>query len=357
LTVPLIASVFPEELTALRVFGLALGVLLIALAVWRRRSLSNGAVLLSIFGGFALLLISGTELLDKLLSAFAFEKGNGGRILGLAVFSIVILFLLVLRALTESARMNQQLSALLEGLAWEEFRQAKLPERFRDKVAVVIPAYNEADNIAHVIGALPATVCGYELHAIVVDDGSADDTTDRARAAGAAGVRLPLNRGQGAALRTGYRLALATGAEIVVTMDADGQHQPSELSRLVGPIAEGDVDVVGGSRVLGDADPSHAAREMGIKLFARLLSLLTWSKVTDPACGYRAVRTSSLRGLEFRQDQFHNSEFIVEASKKHLRTIEAPVTVTNRLSGQSKKPPHFRYGMGFANALMRAWLR
>ena len=71
------------------------------------------------------------------------------------------------------------------------------------------------------------------LHAIVVDDGSADDTTERARAAGAAAVRLPLNRGQGAALRTGYRLALATGAEIVVTMDADGQHQPSELSRLV----------------------------------------------------------------------------------------------------------------------------
>ena len=222
---------------------------------------------------------------------------------------------------------------------------------------MVIPAYNEGENIVHVLGALPATVCGYELHSIVVDDGSADDTTEQARAAGAAAVRLPLNRGQGAALRTGYRLALATGAEIVVTMDADGQHQPSELSRLVGPIAEGDVDVVGGSRVLGDADPSHAARELGIKLFARLLSLLTWSKVTDPACGYRAVRTSSLRGLEFRQDQFHNSEFIVEASKKHLRSIEVPVTVTNRLSGQSKKPPHFRYGMGFANALMRAWLR
>ena len=90
---------------------------------------------------------------------------------------------------------------------------------------------------------------------------------------------------------------------------------------------------------------------------ARLLSLLTWSRVTDPACGYRAVRTSSLRGLEFRQDQFHNSEFIVEASKKHLRSVEVPVTVTNRLSGRSKKPPHFRYGMGFANALMRAWLR
>jgi glycosyltransferase involved in cell wall biosynthesis len=166
-----------------------------------------------------------------------------------------------------------------------------------------------------------------------------------------------MNRGQGAALRTGYRLALATGAELVVSMDADGQHQPSELSRLVKPIVDGEADVVGGSRVLGEADPNSAAREMGIKLFAQLLSLLTLTKVTDPACGYRAVRTEALRGLEFRQDQFHNSEFIVEASKKGLRSIEVPVTITQRISGTSKKPAHFRYGLGFANALVRAWLR
>jgi hypothetical protein len=140
-------------------------------------------------------------------------------------------------------------------------------------------------------------------------------------------------------------------------MDADGQHQPSELSRLVGPIVADEADVVGGSRVLGSSDPNHAARELGIKLFAQLLSVLTWSRVTDPACGYRAVRTEALRGLEFRQDQFHNSEFIVEASKRKLRSLEVPVTITQRLSGTSKKPAHFRYGMGFANALVRAWLR
>ena len=93
------------------------------------------------------------------------------------------------------------------------------------------------------------------------------------------------------------------------------------------------------------------------RLFAQLLSLLTWSRITDPACGYRAVRTEALRGLEFRQDQFHNSEFIVEASKKKLRTIEVPVTVAQPALGASKKPAHFRYGMGFANALVRAWLR
>ena len=69
------------------------------------------------------------------------------------------------------------------------------------------------------------------------------------------------------------------------------------------------------------------------------------------------MRTEALRHLEFRQDQFHNSEFIVEASKQHLRSIEVPVTITQRISGTSKKPAHFRYGLGFANALVRAWLR
>jgi glycosyltransferase involved in cell wall biosynthesis len=204
---------------------------------------------------------------------------------------------------------------------------------------------------------LPASVLGVPLHPIVVDDGSTDATVESARSAGAAAVRLPLNRGQGAALRTGYRLALATGADVVITMDADGQHEASELPRLLQPLLDGEADVVNGSRVLGDADPSHAARELGIRVFARLLSLLTWSRITDPACGFRAVRASALRKLQFHQDQFHNSEFIVEASKRGLRTVEVPVTVSRRLSGASKKPPHFRYGLGFANALVRAWLR
>jgi glycosyltransferase involved in cell wall biosynthesis len=166
-----------------------------------------------------------------------------------------------------------------------------------------------------------------------------------------------MNRGQGAALRTGYRLALATRARLVVTMDADGQHQPSELPRLIQPILSGEADVVNGSRVLGDADPSHAARTLGITLFAWLLSVLTTSRITDPACGYRAVRTEALRGLDFRQDQFHNSEFILEAFKRKLTMREVPVTVASRISGLSKKPTHFRYGLGFANALLRAWLR
>jgi hypothetical protein len=140
-------------------------------------------------------------------------------------------------------------------------------------------------------------------------------------------------------------------------MDADGQHEAAELHRLVDPIVEGKADLVSGSRVLGAADPNHTARELGIKVFAWILSVLTRTRVTDPSCGYRAVKSEGLRKIELVQDQFYVAEILLEASKRKLTVCEVPVTVSKRLSGTSKKGPHFRYGLGFANALLRAWLR
>ena len=352
-----LASIFPSELTALRAAGLVFAALLLAFVIWRRRELSNGAVLLGILGALALAIVSGTELVNELLEVFAFERGNGERILGLAVFAIAILFLLVMRALTESARMNQQLSALLEGLAWEEFKGAKLPERFRDMVAVVIPAYGEADNVAAVIERVPAEVCGIETQILVVDDGSRDETSDAAARAGAIVARHVINRGGGAALRTGYRLMSESGSKIVVTLDADGQNRPEEMERLVKPITDGEVDVAHGSRVLGEADANTRSREVGIVFFNRVVSFITRTKVSDCSNGYRAVRTTVLPSLVLRQEQFHTSEFMIEAIKHGIPAREVPVTVDKRLSGHSKKPAVVRYGLGFTNAIVRTWLR
>ena len=117
------------DLSALRILGLAIGVALIAFAVWRRRALRNGDVLLMLGSGVALLVVAGTDLLDSLLSAFSFERGNGGRILGLAVFAVVVLFLLTVRSLIQNGRIERKLSAALEGIAWDEFRNAGLVER------------------------------------------------------------------------------------------------------------------------------------------------------------------------------------------------------------------------------------
>ncbi len=345
------------ELSALRIVGLALGAALLVFAAWRRRTLRNGDVLLLLFAVVALLVVSATNLLDSVLGLFSFRRGNGGRILGLAVFAIAILFLLVLRALTVNARMGAQLSALLEGLAWEEFKAAKLPERFRDKVAVVIPAYNEADSVGDVIRLIPKRVCGEETSVLVVDDGSRDDTGEEAAKAGAVVARHVINRGGGAALRTGYRLMSESGALVVVTLDADGQHVPAEMERLVKPVLDDEVDVAHGSRVLGEADPNSRSREFGIVFFNRLVSFITRTKVSDCSNGYRAVRTSVLPQLVLRQEQFHTSEFLIEAIKRGIPAKEVPVTVQRRAHGHSKKPAVVRYGLGFASAIARTWLR
>src|SRR5688500_724028 len=295
-------------LTPLRGAGLfaALAFALVSFLLYRRGRIGNGDLLLR-FAFFVLpLVVVSLEpaVFTCALDQLSVLKGGGGRILGAAVVAVAVLYAFSYMLAGRQERTRRDLTRLIENLALEEFRATANLEEFSGAIALVIPAYNEAGHITQLLAALPDEVCGLPVRPLVVAGGSAGDTRERARQAGAAAVHLPLNRGQGAALRTGYRLALATGARLVVTMDADGQHQPSELPRLIQPILDGEADVVNGPRVLGEADPAHAARKLGIKLFAWLLSMLTTSRVTDPACGYRAVRTEALRGLQFYQDQF-----------------------------------------------------
>ena len=129
------------------------------------------------------------------------------------------------------------------------------------------------------------------------------------------------------------------------------------MERLVKPVLDGEVAVAHGSRVLGEAERNHPAREVGIVFFNRVVSLITRTKVTDCSNGYRAVRADVLPQLVLRQEQFHTSEFMIEAIKRGIPAKEVPVTVVSRLSGHSKKPAVVRYGMGFANAIVRTWLR
>ncbi len=355
-TFPL-AGLFPAELTAIRATGLVIAVLAGAFAVWRRHSLRNADVLILLLVALGLAVVSGTQLLDAILSAFSFKRENGTRIVGVAVFGVLILFLLVIRALAQGSRVTRELSAVLEGLAWEQFSVAGHPQHFRDKIGVLIPAYNEAESIGYVLDRIPDQVGGVETAVLVLDDGSRDGTGEVAASHGAVVARHVINRGGGAALRTGYRLLADSGATIVVTLDADGQHLPSEMNRLVEPILSGEVAVAHGSRVLGEAEPNARARELGIVFFNRVVSLITRTKVSDCSNGYRAVRTDVLPQLALQQEQFHTSEFLIEAIKRGIPAKEVPITVARRLHGHSKKPAVVRYGLGFANAIVRTWLR
>lgn len=224
-------------------------------------------------------------------------------------------------------------------------------------LAVVMAAYNESGSVGPVLATLPETLDGLRVLPVVIDDGSSDDTREEAREAGAVVGTHRHNLGQGDALRTGFALAGRLGARVVVTMDADGQHDPADLPALVGPVVAGEADYVQGSRFLGRYDDAGGARDLGIRGFTRLITLLTHTGITDCTNGYRAVDGPSLARLDLVEDRFSAPEILIQAAGHGLRIQEVPVHIRSREVGVSKKPRGLGYAWGFLGAIVRSWVR
>jgi hypothetical protein len=270
--------------------------------------------------------------------------------------SSLVAFGLFFYVLNLSNSNTRTITQLVEALACSKFR-----EEHQDcgvgGIAVVVPAYNEEENIASVLERIPEQVLGVKLQTYVVVDGCSDATEQIVREMAVPVVVHPINRGGGAALRAGYAVALESGAEIIVTLDADGQHLPEEIPDLVAPILNDEADFVNGSRILGEFEPESRIRVWGIVFFNWLISFLMFTRVTDSSNAFRAFRADILRKLTLRQDQFHTSELLIEALKKGIRVKEVGITIQKRQGGVTKKPPSLRYGWGFAKAIVVTWLR
>jgi len=201
---------------------------------------------------------------------------------------------------------------------------------------VLIPCLDEGPRIAGIVAELQALVP--EADVLVVDDGSTDDTADRATEAGAAVIRLPFNLGYGAALQTGYKYALEQGYERLVQMDGDGQHPPAEVARLLAQLDESGSDLVVGSRFLGEAAYRiPRARLLGIRLFGSLTSWLMGRPVTDPTSGLQAMNR---RVLAFYQQDFYpydypDADMLLRVHYAGLRFVETPVTMLGGPPGKS----------------------
>jgi glycosyltransferase involved in cell wall biosynthesis len=158
---------------------------------------------------------------------------------------------------------------------------------------VLLPAYNEAGRIGGVIERIREAVPECEI--VVVDDGSTDGTPDAARKASATVLCLPANQGYGVALQAGYVYAAEVGAEVVVQLDADGQHDPVSIPQLLAGLEDPGIGVVIGSRFLGEESYRVPfVRNVGQRFFRGILNLLTRSRYTDPTSGYQAIRGSVL---------------------------------------------------------------
>jgi glycosyltransferase involved in cell wall biosynthesis len=190
-----------------------------------------------------------------------------------------------------------------------------------------MPAMNEAGRIGPAItGALK-----HVQTVIVVDDGSKDQTVEQAKAAGAIVLRHSLNRGQGAALKTGTQAALKMGADVIVHIDADGQHDTEMIPHMLAPIIEGKADVVFGSRFLGvSSEGMPFARRMllGAAMIFNRLILGISKNITDPQSGLRAMKAEAARKIDFKQDRMaHCSEILRLVSRSDLRWTEVPVRI------------------------------
>ena len=256
--------------------------------------------------------------------------------------------------MTDRVRDDEAIDSAAIRAFTEEFgdRATRLPP-----VAIVIAAFNEEGALGPVVEGLPSTVGGLAAVPVVVSDGSVDATGKEAREAGALVCDVPVNRGQGAALRLGYRLAREGGADYIVTTDADGQYNPAEIESLIAPILAGQADFVTGSRTLGSEETKDPVRKLGVRVFALTISVLTGQRISDTTFGLRAMRAEVTGAVLLEQPQYQASELLIGVITHGFRVAERPATIHRRQVGKSKKGNNALYALSFAKVVFGTWWR
>jgi hypothetical protein len=274
------------------------------------------------------------------------------QILANAIFLLFILYLVAAVSGNQAT-----VGELTRGVTAQQAPEPSAETADDNSLYVVIPAYNEEDTIGDVLSSLPESVDGHAVTPVVVSDGSKDRTTQVAREYDAIVVEHPLNQGQGGSLKTGFQIAIRHGADIVVTMDADGQHPADQLPKLVAPIMADEADYVLGSRYRGqDRSGNSVTRQSGIRVFTWLINRLAKTDITDCTNGYRAIRGSRLPELTLTEERFSAPELIIESRKNNLRIREVPVTIHEREAGETKKPK-LGYAVGLMRTIFITWIR
>ena len=209
-------------------------------------------------------------------------------------------------------------------------------EEARLRVAIVIPARNEATTIGSVLRSIAVTLRGVPYRVFVCDDGSVDGTGGIALETGATVVRHSTALGIGAALATGFAAARAWGPDVFVQMDADGQHDPAMIPRLLEPILRCEADYVIGSRFLSGANGISPIRRVGVWFYSRLVSALGRFQITDVTSGFRAFRQGVYDRIRVRARKNWAVEVTLRAGMGGLRTVEVSTPFLRRNGGHSQ---------------------
>lgn len=207
------------------------------------------------------------------------------------------------------------------------------------RVLIVLPAYNEEATIGAVISEIEASLPGMDC--LVVNDGSSDATTAVARQAGAVTAELPFNLGVGGAMRLGFKYALQNGYDVVVQVDADGQHDPSEVPQLLARLDAADIAI--GARFAGVGDyKTSGVRRLAMRLIAAVLSRTAKTKLTDTTSGFKAMgpRAVKLFSNNYPAEYLGDTiEALVIAARAGCVITQVPVTMRARAGGRPSHNP------------------
>ena len=203
------------------------------------------------------------------------------------------------------------------------------------RVCVIMPAYNEAGSVGKVIAQVRQEAPGVDI--VVINDGSRDETQAVAEQAGGNVLTLPFNLGIGGAVQTGLKWAYQKGYDVAVEVDADGQHDPAYISRLVETVVKEKIDMAIGSRFVIDTTyRSSWLRLIGIRIFSQLIKLVTGTKIYDSTSGYRAYSRNAIQFLSRRYPaDFPEPESIVMLLNAGFSLKEVPVAMSHRWAGES----------------------
>jgi len=348
-------------MSTLRIFGCLIGIigLVATFLVYRgARWNKSNFIFLALLNISLISITINPNILNVLRDALSLQTAYRGRIIALLIVSNIFLLFYIFFTKLKIDNIHLQFDRLVRSLGSKDLDQNVELVKCIKPAMILIPAYNEEENLTSLLPLIPKQIDGVEIGVLVVDDGSHDDTYAAVTAIpGICVVKNLINRGGGAALRLGYDILQKAGVDYCVTMDADGQHRPDDIKNVLLPIIENRFDCVIGSRILGDREKANWLRITGVYFFGRIVSALLGKKITDPSSGFRAFRMEAMASIQLHEDQYHTSELIIEAVRKGLRIGEVPITILRRKFGKSKKGKDLAYGFHFAKIIIKTWWR
>ena len=289
------------------------------------------------------------DILDNILLITGLEN----RAQFLLIITISVLLYSLYTQISKNKDLSIEYNRVISEIAISNFQQNY--GQIKNSIAFIIPAYNEVKSLPSVLESIPNSILDTRVSKIVIDDGSSDETYKIAIDSTAYCLKHESNLGQGSAILTGLNFISKHSPKIIVTFDADGQHDVKDLVNLIKPVIENECDMAIGSRFIGSQEYVNTERLIGIHFFTNLINFLCKCDISDCTNGLRAFSPKILTKIKLKERTYSAPEILIETVLKGFRIKNIPTTIKRRTKGETKKP-RLGFALGLFRVIIITWL-